>query len=311
MGQEPANGGAQGAIIRVLALYSETALHPGSGSTTGVIDLPVQRERHTHFPIIVPSSVKGSFRELGEVEWGKGDAKVVALFGPETRAEEGLHKGAISFGEAQLVAFPVRSSSQVFVWVTCPLVIDRLRQNLRRAGIPLPELTSSPAEMQLVAPRVQGNTEGLSRQLVLEDLSFSRQEAEDVATLVDKIGSLCLPDSHATMRQKISRHLVVVSNQNYEHLVRTATQVTARIALNDRKTTTGDGGNLWYEETLPRDCLFSVLLRFEKPRTEKDTIKTPEEVRTAFEGLIRNRPYLQVGGNETVGQGWCVLRLVS
>jgi len=32
------------APVQLLSLYAETSLHPGSGSSTGVIDLPVQRE---------------------------------------------------------------------------------------------------------------------------------------------------------------------------------------------------------------------------------------------------------------------------
>jgi len=41
-----------------------TPLHAGSGQDLGVVDLPIQRERHTGFPKIEASGLKGSIREV-------------------------------------------------------------------------------------------------------------------------------------------------------------------------------------------------------------------------------------------------------
>ena len=41
----------------------KTPLHAGSGNDLGVIDLPIQRERHTEYPKIEGSSLKGALRE--------------------------------------------------------------------------------------------------------------------------------------------------------------------------------------------------------------------------------------------------------
>jgi CRISPR-associated protein Cmr4 len=300
------------APVEIISLYAETSLHPGSGSSTGVVDLPVQRERHTGFPIIPPTGVKGTLRQQAELVWPSTDGQlhptVAALFGPRTAAEAGLHVGAIAFGEGRLIAFPVRSSSQVFVWVTCSLVIDRLARDLRLVGITLPTLTATPRNTQAFAPTAPDNR--LTRAVILEDLSFNLQEQEDVAQLATTMATF-LPESYAVMRSKIRRHLVVVSDQDYEHLVRTSTQVSARIALNERKTTTGDGGNLWYEETLPRDCLFSAVLRFDRPRITADGMKTAQDVQQKLNELVMQYSYIQVGGNESVGQGWCVIHTLS
>jgi CRISPR-associated protein Cmr4 len=35
---------------RLMSLHALTFLHPGTGQSTGVVDLPVQRERHTGSP---------------------------------------------------------------------------------------------------------------------------------------------------------------------------------------------------------------------------------------------------------------------
>lgn len=38
-------------------------MHVGAGSSTGTIDLPIQREKHTNFPHIEGSSLRGAIRE--------------------------------------------------------------------------------------------------------------------------------------------------------------------------------------------------------------------------------------------------------
>ena len=49
-----------------LFFVCETPLHAGSGSDLGIVDLPIQRERHTSFPKIEGSSFKGAVREAVE-----------------------------------------------------------------------------------------------------------------------------------------------------------------------------------------------------------------------------------------------------
>lgn len=53
-------------LAEPLFLKVETPLHAGSGAMLGVVDLPIQRERHTGFPKIEGSSLKGSLREAFE-----------------------------------------------------------------------------------------------------------------------------------------------------------------------------------------------------------------------------------------------------
>jgi CRISPR-associated protein Cmr4 len=51
---------------KTLFLVCETPLHAGSGDSLGIVDLPIQRERHTQFPKIEASSLKGALREAFE-----------------------------------------------------------------------------------------------------------------------------------------------------------------------------------------------------------------------------------------------------
>lgn len=47
-------------------MICETPLHVGSGNDLGIVDLPIQREKHTGFPKIESSSLKGGVREAFE-----------------------------------------------------------------------------------------------------------------------------------------------------------------------------------------------------------------------------------------------------
>src|SRR5690606_7202590 len=136
---------------KVLYLFTRTPLHVGAGPSVGAIDQPVQRERHTGLPIIPGSSIKG-VRADGEKFIASGDDGQVMqdeqrkttkrtdigakLFGLGATKEEGDNgrAGSISFCEASLLAFPVRSAKGCFAWLTSPLVVMRWS---RATGIPV------------------------------------------------------------------------------------------------------------------------------------------------------------------------------
>lgn len=76
-------------LVRPLFLICETPLHAGSGSDLGIVDLPIQRERHTGFPEIEGSSLKGALREAIEqkvnsksfTDFYDDDVKIHRVFG--------------------------------------------------------------------------------------------------------------------------------------------------------------------------------------------------------------------------------------
>ncbi len=53
-------------IAKPFFMICETPLHAGSGNDLGIVDMPIQRERHTDFPKIEGSSLKGAIREAFE-----------------------------------------------------------------------------------------------------------------------------------------------------------------------------------------------------------------------------------------------------
>ena len=89
--------------------------------------------------------------------------------------------------------------------------------------------------------------------------------------------------------------LVVVSDDDFSHFARYGLPVNARNVLNqDTKTS----NNLWYEETIPADSVFYSIL------TER--AGKPEQL-SRLQEMINEVTYIQVGGNETIGQGWCAM----
>lgn len=91
----------------VVSLYAETPLHPGRGAASGVVDLPIQRERHLDYPIIPGSTLKGVLRSQARLAWSQQNGRLAAVFGPETDNASD-HAGALAFTDARLLLFPVR-----------------------------------------------------------------------------------------------------------------------------------------------------------------------------------------------------------
>lgn len=52
--------------VQPLFIIAETPVHAGSGSELELVDLPIQRERHTDFPKIEASGLKGCIKEAFE-----------------------------------------------------------------------------------------------------------------------------------------------------------------------------------------------------------------------------------------------------
>ena len=112
----------------------------GSGQALGLIDNPIQREVHTGWPIFARFGIKGAVRhQMHTLKWTQD--KLNEIFGPESSGDTG-YAGAVSFTDAQLVAFPVRSLKRGYVYATCPTALARARRILEIARAK-PEWTTS------------------------------------------------------------------------------------------------------------------------------------------------------------------------
>ena len=268
----------------IMGMLAETCLHPGSGQTAGVIDLPVAREKTTNYPVIPGSGLKGALRDFAEQLSADADS----LFGQPDSA------GIIAVTDARLLLLPVRSLNTHFMWVTCPYLIERYRRDCELAAIstPLPKLPSVKLEEGQAAAETRSHTH-----LYLEELSFEIIPT-DLTALADALFPLI---KHDSVCNRLKNSLVVISDDEFSYFASHGLAVNARNKL-EKETKTSE--NLWYEETVPPDTLFYALLITRPGEQQNQAIKTVTE-------FFKKRPYLQVGGNETVGQGWCVISSIS
>jgi CRISPR-associated protein Cmr4 len=258
-------------------LYTETPLHCGAEAGRGFVDLPVQRERHSGFPVIPGSTIKGVLRDETDNEWG---GKRDVYFGAPNGPNNDTVPGTISFSDGFLAAFPVRTTKVPFVWVSCPMVLERV---YRAFGEALPAGVD--------ALKSGEGLSALGGDILLEDLVVTLQKPK--AAVNDFVAEHLLPDvpAFAYTRAIFRDRFVIVSDQDFQWLVESGTEVVTRIQLSrETGTTSGPGGNMFNEELVPRDTLFFSVLR-ELPQRES---KFP----------VENIPdTIRLGGDETIGRG--------
>ncbi|WP_315783320.1 MULTISPECIES: type III-B CRISPR module RAMP protein Cmr4 [unclassified Bradyrhizobium] len=283
----------------LLGVYTLSPTHYGTGQTTGAVDLPIARDVVTGFPVLPATGIKGVLRDHCDKALGK-DTDV--LFGSAigaTDADE-TQAGRLALTEARLLAWPARSLSRPFLHVTCPLIIERLARDLRAMGgenlLAVPELPLHQVKRALVADQsLEGGI------LVLDDLIYEAAEvvhSPEAKTLAAALASL-LPTAEALTAQRLQNGLVVIPDEDFTALMTTAVPVQARISLNEKKTTTGGVGNLWYEEYLPSDCLFVSFIGEKRNANSDVRLSRLDSAAEAFN-------VIQIGGNETVGHGLCL-----
>jgi CRISPR-associated protein Cmr4 len=287
--------------IGVLGIYTETPLHCGAESGTGYVDQPIQRERHTGFPVIPGSTLKGVLRDEIKASLTKGGKRAEdvtlrlrSVFGSDDPDDPS--PGQVSFGDGILAAFPVRSSGVPFYWVTCPLVLERLYR-----------LLGSSAEIQ---PPESGTCWGRTAgDVLLEEIRLTRKPLDDF--FVDNGPGLpdllsLLPTSERGFgytRSILADRLLILADHDFRELTETGTEVLTRIKLTALGTTTTlkkgehteiEGadrqGNMFVQEVVPPETLFVSPLRASGNGRD-------------FGEELQNLQVLRIGGDETVGRG--------
>ena len=286
-------------------------VHMGAGQAVGAIDNPIQREVHTGHPLIAGSGLKGAVRHHFARTWkdDKDNKLIARLFGPERGASD--HAGAIAFTDAALVAFPVRSLKNTFVYATCPTALARLK---RLAGT---AATWSVPEVAEGSAKTAGASMLANNRLVLEVFDFCAKTDDGVKAIADWLAANALPQSaeHDFFRAKLSADLTVLSDTEFGHFVRHATVVEAHVMINNDTGAAADG-HLFYTENLPPEALLAGLLLASVERRPKgkgtEDLMDAEAVLAAVlrdagerKGLADH--LLQVGGDATTGRGLIVV----
>ncbi|SEA85200.1 CRISPR-associated protein, Cmr4 family [Thiothrix caldifontis] len=295
---------------RLLFLYAVTPVHMGAGQAIGVIDNPIQRERHTNHPNMAGSGLKGAIRHHLDTSWEK--PLVNRIFGPETDSSD--YAGAVSFGDAQLVAFPVRSLKQAFVYAVSPVTLARLKRLATLAKVNadwnVPSVESD--KCCVTDKRVLSNGK-----LVLEAFEY---DVEDSASTVLKTVAAWLADNalpqdaaHQYFRDKIKTDLVLLPDDAFSHFVENATVVEPHVRIDDESGTAADGG-LFYTENLPPESLliapvFASIERFAKDKKPEAHMDAEQVMGKLADSL--DKQLVQVGGDATTGRGQVVLHFAG
>ena len=291
-----------------LFMYAVSPVHLGAGTALGVIDNPIQRERHTQHPSFAGSGIKGavrhSFEQLG------GDREFIdRLFGPASA--DARHAGAVSFGDAQLVAFPVRSLRQGFVYATSPLALERAARLLEIVGVSASWEVPVPADGGCI---VTDSTLLEGEKLHLEALEFDAsgigEEQRAALKQVSESISAMAVGSNDFFRDKVRDHLVVLSDSDFAYFTQNATLVEPHVRI-DEKTGAAAAGGLFYTENLPPESIMVAPLMASRSRSgTKDEELTAEDVLMKMRAALNDK-LLQVGGDATTGRGMVSVRLVE
>jgi len=301
-----------------LFIHVQTPLHVGTGSDVGTVDQPIQREKHTAYPKIESSGIKGCIRDVFEEIKGKeinGFGKVDEndinlLFGPEETGDKG-YAAALGFSDARLLLFPVKSVKGVFAWITCPHVLKRLKKDLEICSA-----FNQPADHGPLAEKFFQNVKSVppaksaanldkikvaDRQVIFEEYAFEVNEQTETKEFAEKL-------SKVLENEDIKDKLVVLPDDIFKDFVQLFTELITRTRIGSSGTV--EPGALFTEEYLPAESILYSLVLVSPAFAEeekKGRLKGEsqvQEVKNITGFFTKNLPeYLQIGGNATLGKG--------
>lgn len=325
-------------------LHAVTPLHVGVEDTLGGVDLPTMKERHTGYPLVPGSSVKGVLRADLEPPPDADRKGFLAAFGPES-TEAGDYRSGLVFTDAQLLALPVRSLCGTFAWVTCHQVLRRLARDLKAAkpgaGLVMPSMPDP--QMGLVPGTQEGDggslrpdsallvEAGVRNQVFLEESILEVTPDAGLAGIAAAIAAACWPGQEAAA-EFFRRRLLLVHDDLFGFLCRLSLEVRARVRIDRNRGTAADSGP-WTEEHMPAETLLHGLVmgRFttyrERPRekggaegesagngdgAESEGVRCDGDANLAtLNQLASGLGLLRFGGHSTIGLGRAFFHLAD
>lgn len=289
-------------------LYAVSPVHLGAGQAVGLIDNPIQRERHTGHPCFAGSGIKGAVRH-GFEALGGDNALINRLFGPDANSGD-LHAGAISFGDAQLMALPVRSLKGGYVYATCPQALARTQRLLGLMGQP-PAWPTLPAVAEghclLVNAALRSNNT-----LHLEAFEYQADTSEALGKIATYLADNALPGgaAYGFFRDKLKTDLVMLHDTDFSYFAENAMLVEPHVRINEKTGTAQEGGLFYTENLPPESVLVAPLLASETRSGKSDEAMDAQAVMGKIATVLNGR-LLQIGGDATTGRGLLVASVVG
>lgn len=302
----------------IMFVTAITPIHNGAGEGLGLIDRPIIRERITNFPYIQASSIKGTMRDEYEFKKKMDNAKIVSLFGPMDDGSK--HSGCISFTDANILAFPVRSLKGGFVWATSPHNLYRFLRTVQLAKFDgkFTELKSliSNTNIHSDINDVHISQDNVNKDMVnklllvkgkiiLEEFQKSVKPLVEVGKFGKELADKIFTNSF--IKNEFINRFVILPENTFRYFVTYATEVVPNIKIDDITGTSKEG--LRYTEYLPSETILYSLIGFEKTKSGDSELDNATKVKKLF---TDNKPdRIQLGADETKGKGFVELTFIS
>lgn len=292
---------------RAYWLHALSPTHLGTGRGVGYIDLPIDRDAVTNWPIVRGSAFKGVWADSHTANdtGRKNDPELRAAFG--VAADEGQNNsnsGSLMPTDARLVCLPARSFRGTFAWCTSALALRLVARTLGLSGFAdLPAAPGVPKDADGNAPGqalVTKNTlltEGGS--VYLEDLDFVAVESREADAWAAWLAKQVF-DGDDGWQAEFGKRFVVLPDAGFDFLAETGTEVHTRVKIDDDTKTVADGA-LWTEEAVPAETIFAGVVACDRV-FGRGVDFTADKLLNRFAGAGQ-RLTLQIGGKATVGRG--------
>lgn len=255
-------------------LEAKEAIHVGSGEGSGWIDLPIEKEAVTGYPVINDTTWKGAIRH-----------QVM---------QKSFEGTILSFTDLRLLLFPIQSSRHIFSYVTCPDLLERFikatekhQSNQKIDQLPIRELKKTMKDRQVFGFNKE-------KEIMLGNISFQSKEIkEPLEQLINQmIVGYLKPDD-------IQKRLVIVSDSNFREYIMKCTEKKIRNQLDKNKNSM----QVFSQEYLPENTvMYGFITEFYNVKTRK--------MDNVIEEVKRKMPkILYIGGDHSIGKGsFCIHR---
>lgn len=284
---------------QILSIFTRTPLHVGCGSSVGAVDQPVVRERHTGYPVIPGSALKGVLADLW-LEVDKDVEEVVIkdkkelvrikgkdahrMFGDNDPRKDAIASaGSFLVGEGKLLAFPIRSVNKCWAWITCPLALSRFYRDVGAENVEAIHVDDESVIAQ------EGL--GVGGKVVFEEYPMPlSQDRRVLSRVVDDLKELSDDD---VWKSNVAEHLAIVSNTVFAYFVQNACEIANHNRISDVTGVVEDGA-LFSQENVPSEAMFYSVCN---SWNEKDFGILKDKLRDC-------KCILQIGADITTGLGW-------
>jgi CRISPR-associated protein Cmr4 len=297
---------------KLICLFTRTPLHVGTGANVGPTDQTTQKERHTGFPLIPGSTLKGGFAGAWTDPAGQRSEEGHWLFGSD--APNATGPGALQFSEAKLLAFPIRSARGSFAWITCPLILRRFTRDAGWLDNWLLSVLLRDDQALFAKAGPLALIAGQDVKIVLEDFALAyagelpsptQPSASPSPRHIGEHLKNLLPQD--PVASEIAQRLVVVNDSMTSFFCQSAGDIVHHLSVEDSRGAARPAAG-FSQENVPSETLFYATLNCLDERTRYRPKHLTLAADQAFAAKIDGQVF-QFGADASTGLGFCTVAL--